>query len=975
MPDGAPLFSHHVFVDLETTGLDPARDEVIELGALFVEDGQVVRRISRLFRPRAPLPLAIRRLTGLSDEDLQDQPPFEDFAEELAEALRGWTVVAHNAAFEQSFLASLFDRIGAEVIDSCELLHYLYPEWESHSLEQVVRWAKVADKAAHRALQDCEDTFHALEVALQKVEADARADDVEALLGCLSPRGRDDAPVSVLLRSLLERCRARKAELVLSMDAPFLPAREERLRRAGVPVGNPESEPTALPPAEVDGVLGAGGALERLGDGFRSRDGQLELGRQVAQALSTGGRLAMEAGTGTGKSLAYLVPSALWAVKNGRKVGVAPHTRALQDQLMEKDLPRLHRATSGAFGYALLKGQNNYACRRRALDVSEVDGRMRWEERAPRAYFRAFLRRSPDGDLDRLSWWFREHFPQLGALVAASRSEAAATLGEKCPHFRRCFYHSAVAQAKAADVLVINQALALAWPQRYPKLDHLVLDEAHELEDVLTTALASELGDGVFNRIGERLLGREGRRGLLAELKRVLAGKGLGSKVPELLAELEDAVRGVGEEALRLGIAVEALCAEGGRGRYAHADEKRITDEVRQTEAWATVGDALDSMREALAFLEKKLVPGVGEAFPALGAREPAMERELSGAAQELRECFELVGELSGKPRTDRCYAASVRPDGRGWTLASLPLDVRRTFDEALGAEGRSLILSSATLSTGPDRPWILERLGLAGDGDGAAQWVRAPTPFDLKRQTLVVLVTDAPDPQDEAFLGWAADRISGLGEFMGGRVLGLFASSRRLEEVGERVRERLEPQGIEVLRQSRGNGRQLAARQERDHGSVLLGTRTFWQGIDIPGLGVACVFIDKLPIEPQSRPIVEAREEALGQNSYSGFLGYRLPRALLQLRQGVGRLVRSPEDRGVVIVADPGSASYRRMVVAALEGYRVEVLPWARARVRLFEALTAFGLDARKRDHPAEQAGGAVGAAVEGALAVRAQA
>jgi ATP-dependent DNA helicase DinG len=963
MPDGPPLFQHHVFVDLETTGLDPARDEVIELGALFVQDGQVVRRLSRLFRPGAPLPLAIRRLTGLKDEDLAGQPPFSDFAAELEEALDGWTVVAHNAGFERSFLDAVFRRVDAELIDSCELLHYLYPEWDSHSLETVVRWAKVADRAAHRAMQDCEDTHAALKVALGKVVADGRGDDVEELLDCLSPRGRDDAPVAALLRALGEQCRASVGVLTLTADSPFLPSRADRLRRLDAPRGNPEADPAPVAASEVDAVLGAGGALERLGEGFGSREGQRELGRRVARTLSQGGRLAMEAGTGTGKSLAYLAPSALWAVKNGRKVGVAPHTRALQDQLMEKDLPRLHRALDGGFGYALLKGQTNYACRRRALEATAVDGRMRWEERAPRAYFRAFLRRSPDGDLDRLSWWFREHFPALGALVAASRSEAAATLGEQCPHYRRCFYHSAVAQAKAADVLVINQALALAWPQRYPKLDHLVLDEAHELEDVLTTALSTELSDAVFNRVGERLLGREGRRGLLAELRRVLAGKGLGQRSQALVAELEDAVRAVGEEALRLGVAVEALCAEGSRGRYAHADEKRITDRVRAQPAWEDVTLALGGLREALAELEKKLVPGVGEACPSLSLREPAMDRELTSAVAELKEAYQLVGELAGKPRDDRCYAASVRPDGRGWTLSSLPLDVRRTFDEALGAEGRSLILSSATLSTGPDRPWILERLGLSGNAEGAAEWVQAGTPFDLRRQTLVVLVTDAPDPQEDAFLDWAAERISGLGEFMGGRVLGLFASSRRLEEVGERVRARLEPQGIEVLRQSRGNGRLLAARQEKDHGSVLLGTRTFWQGIDIPGLGVACVFIDKLPIEPQSRPIVEAREEAMGKESYQGFLSYRLPRALLQLRQGVGRLVRSPADRGVVIVADPGSPRYRAQVVAALEGYRVEVLPWARARVRLFEALTAFGLDARKRGAQAPLPSAAVAA------------
>ncbi|HYX92888.1 MAG TPA: helicase C-terminal domain-containing protein, partial [Myxococcaceae bacterium] len=316
----------------------------------------------------------------------------------------------------------------------------------------------------------------------------------------------------------------------------------------------------------------------------------------------------------------------------------------------------------------------------------------------------------------------------------------------------------------------------------------------------------------------------------------------------------------------------------------------------------------------------------------------------------EIAESSALIAEFSDEPRAERCYFASAHPERRRWTLCAQPVDVRRSFEEGLAAGQRALVLVSATLSTGPEEPWILERLGLLRPSGEvpAAGVIRSGTPFDLRRQTLVVLVTDAPNPRDDAFLDWASDRIAGLAQFMGGRVLGLFASSQRLEEIGERVRERLEPAGIEVLRQSRGNGRSLAARQEQDHGSVLLGTKSFWQGLDIPGAGVACVFIDKLPLEPHTRPLVAAREEEIGADRYAGFLGYRLPRALIQLRQGVGRLVRSHQDRGVVVIADPGSPRYRERVIAALDGYRVEILPWARARLRIAEAIRAMGLERR---------------------------
>ncbi len=991
MAFSADLFHHHVFLDLETTGLNPSTDEVIEVGALFVHEGQVVNRISRLFRPSHPLPLAIRRITGLDDSQLSDQPAFGSFAEELRDALEGWTIVAHNAWFEQSFLAPILEAIQAPVLDSCELLHYLYPELDSHSLESVVKWAKVSDRAAHRALKDCEDTFGVLTFALDRCVADGRAEDLADVLGCLAPDEALDGPASLdlgieghppivgLLLDLHARCRSASVPLTLTPDSPFLPAREGRIRLGGPTKerdpDDKDSPYTQITARQVEEVLGPSGRLEQTVPGFRSRAQQVTIAQRVATALSRGERLAVEAGTGTGKSLAYLAPAALFASANGVKVAVAPHTKTLQDQLMEKDLPRLHAALGGKFGYALLKGQTNYLCRRRTLELTRVDAGMPWEDRAPRAYLRSLLRRSPDGDLDRVSYWFKEHFPALGALVNGCRSEAATTLGDRCPHYKQCYYHSAVAQAKEADLLVINQALALSWPQRYPNVEHLVLDEAHELEDVLTTALGAELSEVTLGRVGERILGRDGRRGLLAELKRGLAGSGGGRDSAELLGSVQSQIFRVGEDSLRLGDAVLALCLHGARGSgggggRVYAEECRITDEIRQSRAWKEVREALGDVRQDLVELAKLLGAGVTAIQPNLAVRNPALERELSGAVTEINETCDLLSEFADKPTAQSCYFASARPDRRQWLLCAQPVDVRRPFEEALAIRQRALVLTSATLSTGPEQPWILERLGVLGgnpgpepDEDSASssapasdserppmEFIRSGTPFELKRQCLVVLVTDAPNPQDDAFLDWANDRISGLAQFMGGRVLGLFASTRRLEDVGDRVRDRLEPMGIEVLRQSRGNGRNLAARQEQDFGSVLLGTRSFWQGLDIPGAGVACVFIDKLPIEPHTRPIVTAREERLAGESWSGFMRYRLPRALLQLRQGVGRLIRSADDRGVVIIADPGSPRYRSQVLAALDGYRVEVLPWARARLRIHEALRAMGLQAKER-------------------------
>jgi ATP-dependent DNA helicase DinG len=978
MGGAAELFTRHVFLDLETTGLDPRVDEVIELGALFFENGREVDRYVQLFSASRPLPLTIRRLTGLADNLLHGQPRLAERIPELRERLAGWTVVAHNASFEKGFLPDLLGPIRAPVLDSCELMHYLHPELSSHSLESLLRWAGKGPRVRHRAMTDCEATHAVLLHALEGCVRDGRADDIADLVETLDPEGgprlaqveageldperltdadTDSGPLLTLLTRLWKTCKDQPAPLKLEPTG-FLPARPERRRAQGVkPPPEPDESTPVQPvrPEEVSALLGTGGALEKAQEGFASRPAQLDMAHAVARTLSGGGQLAVEAGTGTGKSLAYLAPAALFAARNGRKVGVAPHTKTLQDQLIEKDLPRLHHATEGAFGYALLKGQTNYLCRRRALDVTQVEPGMGHAARAPRAYLRAFLRRGPDGDLDRLSHWFRERFPVLHALAPAVRSEAATTLGERCPHYLRCYYHSAVAQAREADVLVINQSLAFAWPQRYPKLEHLVLDEAHEVEDVATTALSSELSDLAFTRLAERLQGRDGRRGLFAELRRALfASRRAEARL--LMSEVEGALRTVGTSARGLGERVMALCetlaASSEESEEAtYAPELRLTPTVRASPAWAPVREGLLEVRECLQSLHKLLAVGVAEALPDLAVRLPPLERELAGALAEVLELTTLTEELSDEPAAGRCYAASAVLRKQRWTLCAQPVDVAPYVSRDFVAQKRALVLTSATLSTGLEKPpYVLARLGLDGrrvEGMPAPALLRAPSPFNLRSQALVVLVTDAPRAHEDAFVEWAATRVAGLAQTMGGRVLGLFASARRLERVADQVRTRLEPLGIEVLRQSRGHGRSLAARQEKDTGTVLLGTKSFWQGVDIPGRGVGCVFIDKLPLEPASRPLVAAREEPLarGGNTHLGFLHYRLPRALLMLRQGVGRLIRSHGDRGVVVIADPGHISYRPQLLEALSGYRVETLPWAEARGRLFAELKEMGL------------------------------
>ena len=947
MDTAAELFQHHAFVDLETTGLDPSCDRVIEVGALFVHESKVVRRISKLFASSAPLSVSIRRLTGIDDADLAGQPPFEAFLPELRSALSGWTVVAHNASFEQGFLAELLEEIAAPVLDSCELLHYLYPELQSYSLESMIRWTGIGDRAAHRALKDCEDTWAMLCRSLDRCIEDGRAEDVAEILDSLAPSATGEAqqqtapPIVDLLTKLAQHCRPADSPSAancasVSMNGAAL----DQWKHLG------------LQPLTLDGV--ALDRHERLWNGEVEQGPQSEMAAWMERALASQGVSAVEPSRGAARPEACAVGCAAFARKNRCRVTVAANSQGRLARLLGSFLPnpapvdaRRSEAestggvldsgtTRGPLEYAFLAQQRHYLCRRRALEASKTDERMTYEERAPRAYLRAFLRRSPTGELSGLSYWFRGRYPLLERLAFAARSEPATTLATRCPHYGQCFFHSALARAKRAEVLVMPQAVVAESPPGYPQSQYLVIDEGHQLESAISLAMAREVTDVALGRLGDRMLGINERGGLLAalggELRACVGQNAAAEKVRE--GALKSQALSLDSE--RLGGAVRALFPP---ETTPHRREVLLT-EVRGSARWTAVEAALLELKMHLAELAGWLSAQLG-ALPRLPACNPGLERDIFGAVCEVGRLLQDASEFTSPGEAGRCLFASI--DGRpsGWSLRSEPLDVKEEF--ARLARERSVVLISPALSVGGSSSWILNRLGVAVEhqrvGDGP------PAPADRPQsQPLLILISDAPRPFDEEFLDWAAPRICGIAAFLGGRVMGLFSSYLRLLQIEGRLRPHLERSGIEAVMTSQLR-RNSARNADYAAGRVLLGGRSLWQRSESE-TGVACVFIDKLPVEPLSRAVSSAREAMASQKEADGrfrAMPYRLPRALVLLRHWLSTCTAADAGPRVVVVAHPGAAHHRDAVVAALDGYRPEVLPWTAARVRIYEALRSI--------------------------------
>ena len=930
MGTAAELFRHHAFVDLETTGLDPSFDRVIEVGALFVDEGRVVRRISKLFESPSPLPLSIRRLTGIDDADLAGQPAFEAFVPELRAALSGWTVVAHNASFEQSFLAELLEQIDAPVLDSCELLHYLYPELESYSLESMIRWTGIGDRATHRALKDCEDTFAMLCRAIDRCIQAGRADDVEEVLQCLSPGGSDALPqvparsglpmVELLLR-LANECRFPDAARPRNdSDRAFDGCSKEQATLSGPSLfpGEPHHGPGASERAQKEG---AGPAPEA------------QMSQWLQVALSSEGTSAVEPTSDASQKLTYLAPAAAFARKNACRVTIAVGSESRLARLLGTELPRVQRDTAEGLHYSFLAEQQQYLCRRRAEDVSKADAQMSYEERAPRAYLKAFLRRSPTGELSRMSYWFKGRYPLLQRLALAARSEPATTLAERCPLYAQCFYHSAVKRSHDADVLLLQQPVLAEWPPDYPESRHLLIDEAHQLEGAMAKALSRELSNASLAQLSDRMLGVGGRGGLLAALESQMHGIVEPGAAALQLGDGALRVRLMGLDGERLGNALAALCPE---ENTPYLRELLLNAEIEASVDWAPVRAMLVELKMHLAELEDWL-SALCDALPQLSRLNPGLERDVLGASCEVQALLKTTTEFAGPAGDSRILFASVEASSIGWWLRSEPLDISDAFGRL--AKDRSVVLSSTALSVGRDKPWLLERLGVAR----APHWT-SKDGSDVEglpsARPLVLLVSDAPRPFDEEFLDWAASRICGIASFLGGRMMGLFASQLRLVQIEERVRANLERSGIETVRifQSRRDG---ARPVDPTAGRVVLGSRSLWHRSHASH-DVACVFIDKLPIDPISKPAIAAREALAARNGVDGRYGmmpYRLPRALVLLRHWLSTCASSDE-RKVIVIAHPGAAQHRDALIDALDGYRPEVVPWSLARVKIYETL-----------------------------------
>ena len=599
------------------------------------------------------------------------------------------------------------------------------------------------------------------------------------------------------------------------------------------------------------------GRLASVLPGYELRPEQAELAAAVARALADGDHLIAEAGTGTGKSLAYLLP----ALESGRRVVVSTATKTLQEQLLRKDVLVAAAALGREVRVAVLKGRQNYLCRRNLHGFGLLGGALfpRAEDAAAFEAMRPWIDSTETGDRAELEI---EPSDTLWSEIAVGADRC---VGRRCPFLGVCFSEDARARAAEADLVIVNHALYFAdlgVRERtdgigvLPEHDAVVFDEAHRLEEVAATWLGGRVSGAALPRLA-RDVDRVCREAFVPVPARAL------------------------DRVERAGLALlEAVCPPSGRRRLREPPLEHGRP-----------------LREGLVELAHALV-GRSEDFDALARR-----------ALELAEALDACLDSDGLDRV-----AWAEPDAICWA----PVDVSRELKERLWDAGPAAVLVSATMTVEGDFGFVRDRLGLGG-----ARELALLSPFDFAEQALLYLPASLPDPRQPDALARVADEVVSLCEISQGRALVLTSSYRALRAIAEDVCDRLP---YLVLVQGDAPRERLLERFRQEVTSVLIATATFWQGVDVPGEALSLLVIDKLPFSAPEDPLVEARCERIAAEGGDWFDGYALPSAVLQLRQGFGRLVRSRGDRGVVAILDPRlrTRGYGRAFLDSLPACRV---------------------------------------------------
>jgi len=914
-----------VALDLETTGLSPSQDAVIEIGAVSL-NAEGGRETFRTFvHTERKIPLPTKKLTGISETDLEGAPDFEEAVDRMSDFIGGRPVVLHNAAFDLGFLQRRWQP-PAEVWDTLDLSRAVFPGLRSHGLEYLAKQFGFHPGRSHRALEDATATA-ALFTLLCSFLQEKEDEDLSAMQGLAIGHLRK-------LLAILSELKRKGLHI-----KPIEPVDEESAARAvGVKAGAGVGD-RALGKASLGDVYGPAGSLSRvMGKDYENRDEQEQISKGVWRALENDQFLLIEAGTGVGKSLGYLLPAAIWARERQERVVVSTYTRNLQEQLFFKDIPLAQKAV-GHFRAALLKGRGNYLCLRRWIEAQRYpDLLLDPKERTEAAILYPWSRLTRSGDISEHGGFNPGRAPGLWAKLSA---ESSGCQGQRCPYYRRCYLFAARRAAQEAEIVVVNHSLLFsdlaAEGRALPDYRRLIFDEAHNLEDAATDYLGfSQQRWEVHNYLDTVYSRRAGEAGLAAKLSQWLRGsgfRGTGGLWKKPLLELGETVLECGRLADRLYQGKWfAKPGAGGKLRYRAGDrfQSDLLEMAQElVDSLLRLSDRLQLLSEFLA-QSQGLEPEEKEAFV----------DQLNDSSLRARTLADILAKLASADQRDYVFWAEFRE--QGLVLAAGPLEAGPVVAKMLYPRLATLIFTSATLTVAGGFDYFLERSGLKLVDQDRVEKICLKSPFDFASQAALAVANFLPSPKQDEFHQGVAELVEELLQRRRTGTLILFTSFDLLH----RCYWRLAKAGVPVLAQGLdGNPAQILETARRNKDTIILGTNSFWEGVDLPGQALELLVITKLPFSVPNEPLVEARCQAIEAASGSAFHQYLLPEAVIRFRQGFGRLIRKRTDRGLVVLCDSRivNADYGQVFLRSLPVLPIKI---CQSREELWEAASVLGSD-----------------------------
>lgn len=959
-----PVMDAYVIFDVETSGLDPENSDFFQLSAIKVIAGETVDSFDRFAHAEPDQithalqeKLHFREL-GL-EEKLRKAPPQPEVVREFCQFCKDLPLVAHNGNFDIRFLRKHAPDLLNPLVDSLEILILAYPTFQSHSIEPM------CDQLGLKQDQPRWNEVIALDIELgisTKLGIEPGNLFHSAIFDCL------------VLHLLLQEAIKKLKSLSPITRAQFRLLSSHLGDWIGAPITNDQTQPQLGELIEliswgddsIEGGILADSDLnysletvDRLyrqlidspASGWKMRPAQAEMIHSTAGCFDEGCKTMIEAPTGTGKTLAYLLPAITYARAHGQQVIISTSTKALQDQILQDLEKKIQPHLSIKFNYAVLKGHENYLCLGKFWDlfVESFYGpdaaATPFEEKLALLYLLRFAAETEDGDMQSLSYWFQQNFPIITFLKSSVCVDATTHIYAPCYSF--CFHPRARAKAGRADLLVINHALLLMrhWPDE--QIFNLVVDEAHNLEDVATTALTEEVSRSSIELLMDRLLRPDSQRGLLIIARRFTVGLDAFNSALGTVREIRRLSRAFGgylkEFLNRIGINFDT--------KYGATWRMRAAPRRTHYFAWRHVEERLKELNTALGQLDHSLSTLATQLYQYSGpdkARAQSLFYEFQNVRQQLFGDDQNVGlqallenlpavvydplrmvhwvELGVVGEREEQEISSERIT---WAFKRAPVRVNDALDQRIYRRSRAIIFTSATLTLGEKGfDFFLDRLGLTGfiDNDHLRQ---IPKTFNYAEHVMLgmpgYLRATARYDEIQLFQDQVAKELNCLFHFTEGRGLVLHTARTRMEYVAQLLERTLH--NIPVYWQRQGtSAHALKEEFERHEESVLLGLRSFWEGVDVPGPSLSYLVIEKLPFPVPIDPIIEARRDELRSQNGNEWMDYLIPLATLQFKQGFGRLMRRPEDWGVVLFMDKrlrGDTFYREAVLSALPGYK----------------------------------------------------